>query len=64
MGLIAWRSFQEQQQILLLKITTNGAVKFMSLMQDCKVTYLYCPGGKPTYVQVSILFTHYFMQYQ
>ena len=52
--------FQAQQHTSLLKNTTHGAVKFMSWMKDCKVTYLDYPSGNTTNVHVSILVTHKF----
>ena len=62
MGLLPWISFQAQEQIFILKETTNGSVHFMSLVQYCKAIYITYPSGNPAHVQGSILFTHYFMQ--
>ena len=31
MGLLPWKFFQAQQQTFLLKITTHGAIQFMSI---------------------------------
>ena len=39
-GINTCRSFQAQKQILLFKITTHGAVQFMSYIKYYKVIYL------------------------
>ena len=64
MVLLPWRIFQSQQQALLLKITTHGAVQFMSWMQYCKEIYMDYPSGNPAHVQEYIFGTHHFIQDQ
>ena len=63
-GITHMEKFEGTATDITIKITTNGAVQFMSWVQYYKEIYMYYTSGNPYHLQGYILFTHYFMQDQ
>ena len=63
-GINPMEKFSGTTADITLKITTHGAVQFMSWIQYCRAIYMDYPIGNPDRVQGSNLDTHHFMQNQ